>query len=164
MADPLNIFGLDDIQKATGREIRQVVATRTDIQKAIDRYYGMSQTIEAAAMDFAGEKGAAVAKLAEMPGAAAEDAPVVKLVSMLIAQAIMDRASDIHIDPEGESHQNTLPDRWRAHRGEDPAPRDACADRLPHQDHGEHGYRGKARAAGRTVPGQSHAQRHAGRS
>jgi len=103
MADPLNIFGLDDIQKATGREIRQVVATRTDIQKAIDRYFGMSQSIEAATMDFTGVKSSAVAEPMEMPGATAEDAPVVKLVSMMIAQAIMDRASDIHIDPEGNN-------------------------------------------------------------
>jgi hypothetical protein len=50
MADPLNIFGLDDIKKAAGREIRQVVATRSDIQKAISSYYGMTQTIEAATM------------------------------------------------------------------------------------------------------------------
>ena len=102
MADPLNIFGLDDIQKATGREIRQVVATRTDIQKSIDRYYGMSQSIETAAMDFAGAKGGAADVPVEMLGDTAEDAPVVKLVSMVIAQAIMDRASDIHIDPEGD--------------------------------------------------------------
>ncbi len=101
MADPLNIFGLDDIRKAAGRQIRQVVSTRTDIQKAIDRYYGMGQSIETAAMDFAGAKGGAVAEAMELPGATAEDAPVVKLVSMVIAQAIMDRASDIHIDPEG---------------------------------------------------------------
>lgn len=100
MADPLNIFGVDDVQKSTGREIRQVVATRSDILKAIDRYYSMSQTIEAATMDFAGGKGAAISS--EIAGPAAEDAPVVKLVSMLIAQAIQDRASDIHIDPEGD--------------------------------------------------------------
>jgi type II secretory ATPase GspE/PulE/Tfp pilus assembly ATPase PilB-like protein len=51
-------------------------------------------------MDFAGEQGAAGA--AEIAGPTAEDAPVVKLVSMVIAQAILDRASDIHIDPEGQ--------------------------------------------------------------
>jgi len=102
MADPMNIFGLDDIQKATGREIRQVVATRSDIMKAIDRYYGMATAMDAAAMDFAGE--GAVADLEAGGGmVAADDAPVVKLVSLIIAQAIMDRASDIHIDPEGKS-------------------------------------------------------------
>ncbi len=103
MADPLNIFGLDDIRKAAGTEIRQVVATRSDIQKAISNYYGMGQNIDAAAMDFAGETGAVFAEAAEMSGITYEDAPVVKLVSMLIAQAIMDHASDIHIDPEGKS-------------------------------------------------------------
>jgi type IV pilus assembly protein PilB len=100
MADPLNIFGIDDIRKSTNREIRPVVATRTDILKAIDRYYSMSQSIEAAAMEFAGEKAAGVG--GEIAAPMAEDAPVVKLVSMVIAQAILDRASDIHIDPEGD--------------------------------------------------------------
>ena len=99
MADPLNIFGIDDIRKATGKNIRLVVATRSDIMKAIDRYYAMGQSIETAALDFAGEKGAVVRE--EIAGPIAEDAPVVKLVSMVIAQAILDRASDIHIDPEG---------------------------------------------------------------
>jgi type IV pilus assembly protein PilB len=105
MADPLNIFGLDDIRKATGKEIRQVVATRSDILKAIDRHSGMSPAIEAATMDFTGEAGIAAleAEAGAIAGAAADDAPVVKLVSMLIAQAIMDRASDIHIDPEGKN-------------------------------------------------------------
>ncbi len=103
MADPLNIFGLDDMRKAAGREIRQVVATRRDIQRAISNYYGMGQTIEDATMDFAGETSAVLAEVAVMPGITAEDAPVVKLVSMLIAQAIMDHASDIHIDPEGKN-------------------------------------------------------------
>ena len=104
MADPLNIFGLDDIQKTTGREIRQVVATRSDILKAIDRYLGMAPAIEAAARDYVGESKGAVeaAEAAAIAGAAADDAPVVKLVSMLIAQAIIDRASDIHLDPEGK--------------------------------------------------------------
>lgn len=102
MADPLNIFGLDDIAKAAGREIRQVVATRSDIQRAIDRYCGFSQTIDAAAMDFTGDLGATIAEVAEAPNVGGEDAPVVKLVSMLLAQAMIDHASDIHLDPEGD--------------------------------------------------------------
>jgi len=102
MADPLNIFGLDDIQKATGKEVRQVVATRSDILKAIDRYYGVAPAMEAAATEFgAGAKAEGEGGL--MPDIIAEDAPVVKLVSMIMAQAIMDRASDIHIDPEGKA-------------------------------------------------------------
>ncbi len=106
MADPLNIFGLDDIKKATGNEIRQVVATRSDILKAINRYYDVGADLEAAAMDFAGGIAPAAGEGIEgglIPGEVSEDAPVVKLVSMLIAQAILDRASDIHIDPEGKA-------------------------------------------------------------
>ena len=103
-ADPLNIFCIDDITKATCRLVRQVVATRSDILKAIDRYYGVTPAMEAAAMDFAGAPAApaAIGEAEMIPGVAAEDAPVIKMVSMLIAQAIMDRASDIHIDPEGK--------------------------------------------------------------
>ena len=102
MSDPLNIFGIDDIKKAAHMDIRQVVATRSDIQKAIDRYYGMSQTIEAAAMTFTEEMSSPSMEMADIPDTVGEDAPVIKLVSMLIAQAIMDHASDIHIDPEGD--------------------------------------------------------------
>jgi type IV pilus assembly protein PilB len=101
MADPLNIFGIDDIRKATGLKIRQLVATRSDILRAIDRYFGMKQTIEAAAIDFEDEQGVG-REAATVAGPAAEDAPVVKLVSLLIAQAVLDRASDVHIDPEGK--------------------------------------------------------------
>ncbi len=101
MADPLNIFGIDDIRKATGLKIRQLVATRSDILRAIDRYFGMKQTIEAAAIDFEDDQGVG-REAATVAGPAAEDAPVVKLVSLLIAQAVLDRASDVHIDPEGK--------------------------------------------------------------
>lgn len=100
MADPLDIFGLDDLRRTIGRDVRQVVATRSDILRAIDRYYGIGTAIEAAAKDFA-EGGEDEKTEVELPAGAADDAPVVKLVSMLISQAIMDRASDIHIDPEG---------------------------------------------------------------
>ncbi len=101
MADPLNIFGIDDIRKAAGREVRQVVATRSDIMRAIDRLYGVSMAIDDAVMDFAG--GAVETEAGVIPDVVSEDAPVVKLVSMVIAQAIMERASDIHIVPEGKN-------------------------------------------------------------
>lgn len=100
MADPLNIFGLDDIKRAIGKDIRLVVATRSDILRAIDRFYGVGSAIDSAAMDFAETAEAVEAEITS--AVTGEDAPVVKLVSMLLAQAIIDRASDIHIDPEGK--------------------------------------------------------------
>ena len=102
MSDPLNIFGLDDIKRTLGKEIRLVVATRSDILRAIDKYFGVASAIEAAASDFADLAEAVEAEVEVTGAAAGDDAPVVKLVSMLVAQAIMDRASDIHIDPEGK--------------------------------------------------------------
>jgi type IV pilus assembly protein PilB len=104
MADPLNIFGVDDIKKATGQDVQLTVATRSDILKAIDKHFGMAPAIDAAATDFADTAAPAAQPEAEEVVASeivSEDAPVVKLVSMLIVQAIMDRASDIHVNPEG---------------------------------------------------------------
>ncbi len=161
VADPLNIFGVDDIRKATGMEIRQVVATRSDILKAIDRYFGMSQSIEAAAIDFAGEQGAG-REAVEITGPAAEDAPVVKMVSMLIAQAISDRASDIHIDPEG----NHVKIRYRI----DGVLKDVRT--LPREMHAPivsrikvmvYGHYGETDAAGWAVPGSRDSQRFGAR-
>lgn len=100
MADPLDIFCLDDIRKTTEKDIRQVVASRTGILRAIDRSYSISPVIEAASKDFAGSPRVEVPEEA-LSDVVSEDAPVVKLVSMVIAQAIMERASDIHISPEG---------------------------------------------------------------
>jgi type IV pilus assembly protein PilB len=104
MADPLDIFALDEIRSVLSREVFQLVAARSDILRSVSRYYGVSPEIDAAAQTFAeqtaamGKGGAEVSSLVS-----GEDAPVSKLVSMVIAQAIMDRASDIHIDPEGKS-------------------------------------------------------------
>jgi type IV pilus assembly protein PilB len=103
MADPLDIFALDEIRGALNREVFQVVAVRSDILRSISRYYGVAPEIEAAAKTFA-EQAAAIGRgEAEVNAlAVGDDSPVSKLVSMLVAQAIMDRASDIHIDPEGK--------------------------------------------------------------
>jgi type IV pilus assembly protein PilB len=103
MADPLDIFGLDDIRRAAGVEIRQAVAARSGVQRAIDRYYSMAPVIEAATMDFSGSAIGSTVEFGEeaaIPDVVSEDSPVVKLVNMVIAQAILDRASDIHISPE----------------------------------------------------------------
>ncbi len=100
-ADPLDIFALDDIRNALSRDVVQVVATRSDILSAISRYYGMDPALETAPA----AKGtqAATDDGGEPDIASAEDAPIAKLVSGLLAQAVMDRASDIHINGEGKT-------------------------------------------------------------
>jgi type IV pilus assembly protein PilB len=97
MADPSNVFAVDDIRTLTGAEVRTVVATRASIVAAIDKYHrvdGDAQSISAeASRDFEGDDD--LASVREV----VEDAPIVKLVNLLITQAVQDRASDIHIEP-----------------------------------------------------------------
>jgi type IV pilus assembly protein PilB len=97
MADPSNVFAVDDIRTIAGADVRTVVATRASILAAIDKYHRMDSEADditaAAADEFAEEEDlSAVHRVVE-------DAPIVKLVNLLITQAVNDRASDIHIEP-----------------------------------------------------------------
>src|SRR5919108_3091624 len=98
MSDPANVFALDDIRTITGLEIKAVVATRSDIHGAIARFHRLDQSVE----DIVG---AATEEIDELEDLAktrelVEDAPIVKLVNLLITQAVGERASDIHIEPQ----------------------------------------------------------------
>jgi type IV pilus assembly protein PilB len=97
MADPANVFAVDDIRSLTGMEVKAVVATKADVLAAIDRYHRGEAELDdlTTAIDssFAGED-----DLDAMQDAT-DDAPIVKFVNLLITQAIQDRASDIHIEP-----------------------------------------------------------------
>jgi type IV pilus assembly protein PilB len=98
MADPGNVFALDDIRQLTRLEPLPVVATREDLLAAINRFCRSDGELDelSAAMsddDMAGSDD--LGKLTEV----VEDAPIVKYVNLLITQAIQDRASDIHIEP-----------------------------------------------------------------
>ncbi len=96
MADPANVFAIDDIRSLTGMDVKPVVATRSDVAAAIDRYYRADSDLDdltsALGMD---EEEEDLSKVKEI----VEDAPIVKYVNLLITQAIQDRASDIHLEP-----------------------------------------------------------------
>jgi len=99
MSDPSNVFALDDIRTITGVELKPVVAAASDVEAAIRRYSRMDQAVE----DFASEAAEAAEQeesedLAKAK-AAVEEGPIVKLVNLLISQAVNDRASDIHVEP-----------------------------------------------------------------
>jgi type IV pilus assembly protein PilB len=97
MADPANLFALDDIRTITGMELRPVVATAVDIEAAIGKHGHMEGSVEDVASEAAMQ--AQEDALDEERAAAVEDGPIVKMVNLLITQAIGDRASDIHIEP-----------------------------------------------------------------
>src|SRR3954470_21236179 len=96
IADPSNVLALDDLKLMTGHEIQPVVASREDIAGVIGRMSRLDEAISEAVeeeMDDLGE----VTDIRET----AEDAPVVKLVNSIIAQAVEDGASDIHFESQG---------------------------------------------------------------
>lgn len=108
MSDPLDLLLLDNLRKLTGCEINPVIATKTDILKAIDEFYGKATMLKDAVDASYEESGGRNIETAETIEselsldkliARAEEAPVVKLVDLIIRQAINERASDIHIEP-----------------------------------------------------------------
>jgi type IV pilus assembly protein PilB len=116
MADPTNVFAMDDIKFMTGLHVEPVVASETAIREAIARYYG-SKTPDpqtnARAADLANraleELGTdndnieVVNEAEEIDASALEkqggEAPIIKLVNALMLSAIQKNASDIHIEP-----------------------------------------------------------------
>ncbi|MCI0452562.1 MAG: type IV-A pilus assembly ATPase PilB [Candidatus Latescibacteria bacterium] len=100
MANPDNIFAIDDIKFITGFDVRPVVATETAIKRCIDRMYDSADSL-ATIMGEIEEDFEIVEDAIDDadPTAAAADAPVVKLVNSLISDAVGRGASDIHIEP-----------------------------------------------------------------
>ena len=96
MADPSNVLALDDLKLRTGCEVRPVVASPDDIDGLIGRMSRLDEAV-AEAVQEGEEELADVTEIHE----SADDAPVIKLVNSIIAQAVEEGASDIHFEPEG---------------------------------------------------------------
>jgi type IV pilus assembly protein PilB len=98
MADPSNVLAVDDIAIMTGYEIRVAVAPADDITNLISRLDHLEDVVGAAAdITEDADEGAEVVALHET----SEDAPVIKLVNQIVAQAVERGASDIHLAPDG---------------------------------------------------------------
>jgi type IV pilus assembly protein PilB len=94
MADPTNILAVDDIAMMTGLEVHRAVTSREDIDTLLGQLNRIDEAIQEAAEDTVPET-FEVTDLRET----AEDAPVIKLVHSIIADAVQRGASDIHFDP-----------------------------------------------------------------
>jgi len=107
MNDPSNIFAIDDIKFMTGFNVEVVVATESSIKTAIDQYYDQSASLA----DVMGDLEDIDLELVDDTNdvdvreleRATEDAPVVKLVNLILTDAIKKKASDIHIEPYEKS-------------------------------------------------------------
>jgi type IV pilus assembly protein PilB len=92
-ADPANVLALDDITMATGYEVRRAVASAEDIEALVGTLSKLDESVQE--LDIEDEEPAQVIELRE----SADDAPVVKLVHTVIADAVARGASDIHFEP-----------------------------------------------------------------
>jgi type IV pilus assembly protein PilB len=126
MTDPTNVFAMDDIKFMTGYNVEPVVASETEVEEALHRYYGKAAVAATAAADAAANAGPSALEMASqalenMPGLddpgdvevlsefeeisaealarQGEEAPVIKLVNVILMSAIQKGASDIHIEP-----------------------------------------------------------------
>jgi type IV pilus assembly protein PilB len=103
MADPTNLHAIDDIKFLTGFNVEPVVASETAIAAAVDRFYQSGPSYDEVMAGFDEEEiefGAEGEELNLMElEKASEDAPVVRLVNMILLNAIKKGASDIHCEP-----------------------------------------------------------------
>jgi type IV pilus assembly protein PilB len=97
MADPRDVLALDDIRAAVKMQARPVVAERSDLMAALDRFVRSDSELSELTVAMVEENTSS--DLVPVADQAEDDAPIVRFVNLLISQAIQDHASDIHIEP-----------------------------------------------------------------
>ncbi|WP_407074259.1 type II secretion system ATPase GspE [Novilysobacter ciconiae] len=108
-ADPQDPYTLDAVRLATGREVRASVALRSEIDELIERWHGQGRSAMGTIIETAeGESGGDLDDVEHLRDLASE-APVIRLVNLVIQRAVELRASDIHIEP----FENRLKVRYR---------------------------------------------------
>jgi type IV pilus assembly protein PilB len=118
MTDPTNVFAMDDIKFMTGFNVEPVVASESAIGEAISRFYGgaassheelstlMKDLVEEEELELAAEEQELDAASLEK---AAEEAPIIKLVNLILTDSVKRGASDIHVEP----YENEMRVRFR---------------------------------------------------
>jgi general secretion pathway protein E len=96
MADPLDFETISAVRGFCGLKVKTALAAEQEILDSIDKYYGESEQSQPFGAEFeSAEAGENLEHLRDM----ASEAPVIRLVNAMIAQAVEKRASDIHIEP-----------------------------------------------------------------
>lgn len=99
MLDPTDVLALDNLRLLLNMEIQPVIVTEEDLERALSKYYGIKETVAEVFKDLDIEF--EETKKEEEPDVEelVEDAPIVRLVNLIISQAVKERASDIHLEP-----------------------------------------------------------------
>jgi general secretion pathway protein E len=108
-ADPVDAYPFDAVRMATGREVRLHVGLRSEVDDLIERYYGAGRSAMGAIVENLTEGDNRSEDDVEHLRDLASEAPVIRLVNLLIQRAVEGRASDIHIEP----FENRLKVRYR---------------------------------------------------
>ena len=113
ISDPLNEYVLDTLQSFTDRSLEIYLSSEKDIMEAIEQFFGsnvqMTSIMEGMREEEAGEEGIELHEDVHHLRDMAFEAPIVKLVNMLITRAVESRTSDIHIEP----FENNVKVRYR---------------------------------------------------
>jgi len=99
VADPQDDYAAEAVALATGRPVKMVVGLRSEIADLIERYYGQGRSAMGAIVENIGDDSAGDEDDVEHLRDLASEAPVIRLVNLLIQRAVELRASDIHIEP-----------------------------------------------------------------
>ena len=108
LSDPLNIFAIDDLKSITGKDIDVIMCTDSEIMSAIDLYYGtqlavsvaeVSKDIDVEDLEIVSEDKTTDA---DVNIDEVEQAPIIRMVNLIIREAIKQRAPDIHMEPTVE--------------------------------------------------------------
>ncbi|GAA2641503.1 GspE/PulE family protein [Paractinoplanes durhamensis] len=94
VTDPGDVVALDDVRAATGMIVRPAVVARSEVRRIIEKLQRESSDLAEMAEEDADEQAAMAAQ-----SAGVDDAPIVRYVNNLIEQAVMNRASDLHLEP-----------------------------------------------------------------
>ncbi|GAA2047348.1 ATPase, T2SS/T4P/T4SS family [Leifsonia soli] len=97
MADPGNVFAIDDVRAASRMNVAAAVAEESDLRSAIDRYIRADDELSDLTSTL--EEETAPSEDTAVSESSDDDAPIVRFVNLLVSQAIQDHASDIHIEP-----------------------------------------------------------------
>src|SRR3954453_2732200 len=99
MADPTNVLAIDDIALMTGYDVRPAVASREDIAGLVARLTRLDDVVQST---FVEEEDSGPAEEVVDLRETADDAPIIKLVNGIVAQAVEQGVSDVHLSPSGD--------------------------------------------------------------
>ncbi len=104
MADPLNVIAVDELRMITNTEFEINVATASDVRRALLNFYKVQTSLDDAITEVASSEDefaraiVSAGTAQDVSGVAADDAPVVRLVSNILEQAVKEGASDVHVE------------------------------------------------------------------